>query len=138
MNKNKNITAVFEEDDNSVPGITGIVRDAVTDVTLSGVTVNVYTSSFDTLVTSGTTAANGSYYLEFAAGNDYIIAFFKAGYKTVYYYGIDINGTTFLESVLQIDNDHLTTGNVSGKIVDGTIQGGTTGVEGVTINLRAE
>ena len=113
--------------------ITGSVRDALSLSLLQDVLVDVYDQN--SFIGSGTTDSNGNYSISVQFGIGYRVVFSKTGYLPATYYNVSVpqNTTTYLEAVLQIDNSHSGTGNVSGRILNA--QNGT-GVTGLTINLR--
>lgn len=132
MNAEKNVTAVFVPVETG--SIAGIVRDALTHTAIDGVTVTVYDDT--TEIATGATDSSGCYSVEATAGSDYRVEFSKTGYLPAVYYGVEIiaDTTTTLEPVLQIDNGHSGTGNVSGHILH-ALTG--QGVSELNISLRA-
>jgi len=113
--------------------IDGIVRDAVTRDGLAGVYIQIFNDS--ALVASDFSDTDGTFSLEVAAGADYRVEFSKNGYLETYYYNVDISSdeTTYLETVLQIDENHSGAGNVSGSVVN-ALNGA--GISGLNIALR--
>lgn len=112
----------------------GYVKDAVTQNSLSGVSINIYDSS-DNLLSQITTDSSGVYTTTLPAG-PYSLMISKTGYisETVSDITIQENVTTTVETVLQVSTAYSGTGTISGTIknaLDGT------GVSGVTINFRS-
>jgi hypothetical protein len=101
---------------------------------LDGVTVRLYNSQ-NLNIASINTNNDGSYSLSVPVGSGYYVKFMKTGYITACYSNITINEniTTYLETVLQIDQSHSGSGIVNGLIID-ALNG--QGVSGATINLR--
>ncbi|MDH7483385.1 MAG: carboxypeptidase regulatory-like domain-containing protein [Spirochaetales bacterium] len=115
--------------------VAGAVRDAVTNTSIQGVSVKIY-SSTNVLLGSGTTDANGNYTItDVKAGNGHKAVFEKTGYMTANYYGISVtaNETTYLESLLQISNAYNGTGTANGTITN-AFNGQP--VEGATLKFR--
>ena len=113
--------------------ISGSVKDAVTQSLLSDVSVKVYDGS--SLISSGTTDSNSAYSVTVPAGSGYRVEFTKSGYIPAIYYDVSVvaDVTTYLETVLQIDDIYSGVGNISG-IISNALTGD--GVSGLTIDLR--
>jgi len=126
----KSVTILVGE----IPGqISGSVKDAVTQSLLPDVSVKVYDGN--SLISSGTTESNSLYSISVTAGSGYRVEFTKFGYIPAIYYDVSVEAdvTTYLETVLQIDDNYSGNGNISGKIFN-ALTG--EGVSGLTINLR--
>jgi hypothetical protein len=96
--------------------IQGIVSDAIT---LSGIdNVNVGAYQNQQLIGSVQTSSDGSYLLELPVGEEYRISFTKDSYLPVEYHNINIEDdiTTYLETVLQIDESYNGFGNIEGVV----------------------
>jgi hypothetical protein len=113
--------------------ISGSVKDAVTQSLLPNVSVKVYDGS--SLISSGMTNSNSVYSVLVPAGSGYRVEFTKSGYIPAIYYDVSVEDdvTTYLETVLQIDDNYSGEGNISGKISNALTGGG---VSGLAINLR--
>ncbi|MBE3086158.1 MAG: carboxypeptidase regulatory-like domain-containing protein, partial [Bacteroidetes bacterium] len=114
--------------------ISGSVKDAVIQSPLQDVSIKVYDGN--SLISSGTTDSNGVYSIPpVPAGSGYRAEFTKSGYIPAIYYDISVvaNVTTYLETVLQIDDNYSGEGNISGTISN-ALTG--EGVSGLTIKLR--
>jgi hypothetical protein len=110
----------------------GSVKDAVTGEPIRDVRVQVYENP---LVVEGFTDEIGIYQLEVPAGEGYRVEFHKQGYLSETYYGVNVaaDGTSHLETVLQVDTEHGGTGGVSGTIRNALTGNG---VGGMSIVLR--
>jgi hypothetical protein len=98
--------------------ISGSVKDAVTRLPLSGVTVQASAP-----LLPGSTAitdANGSYRMEIVGGTIYTVEFSRAGYLPALYsaVSVDLGATTFLEAVLQVDQNHAGPGDIAGRALN--------------------
>jgi len=115
--------------------ISGSVKDAITDSPLQNVVVETYDGA-GSLLGSETTNSTGDYSLLIKSGVGYRVEFYLAGYMkaTLYNVTVDVDITTYLETVLQIDEAYSGLGNVSGMIVN-ALDG--IGVNGLIVNLRA-
>ena len=113
--------------------ISGSVKDAVIQSPLQGVLVEVYDGN--SLISSGTTDSSGVYSISVPAGSGYKVEFTKSGYIPAIYYDVSVvaDVTTYLETVLQIDDNYSGEGNISGTISN-ALTG--EGVSGLTIKLR--
>ncbi len=113
--------------------ISGSVKDAVIQSPLQDVSVEVYDG--DSLISSGTTDSSGVYSISVPAGSGYRVEFTKSGYIPAIYYDVSVvaDVTTYLETVLQIDDNYSGEGNISGTISN-ALTG--EGVSGLTIKLR--
>jgi thiol-disulfide isomerase/thioredoxin len=113
--------------------ISGSVKDAVTQSPLPDVSVKVYDGI--TLISSGITDSNSVYSITVPAGSGYRVEFTKSGYIPAIYHDVSVEAdvTTYLETVLQIDDDYSGEGNISGTISNALTGDG---VSGLTINLR--
>lgn len=107
--------------------ITGVVLDAVSGVAISGVQLSVLGGGQNMGNTS--TDINGAYTLELPAGDAYIINYAKGGYLTASRYNIEVFTalTTYVEAILQIDNQYQGNGDIGGQIKDAFTGGGVTG-----------
>jgi hypothetical protein len=113
--------------------ISGYIRDAITNLGLAGITVEIYTGS--TLVATLTTNASGIYNTNLPVGT-YTLVITKAGYLTENLNGASVqeNVTSTIETVLQVSSSNVGTGIASGVVNDAfTGQG----LSGVALSLRA-
>lgn len=96
----------------------GTVKDAVNGVGLAGVLVQVKKDELLIAETSTTTA--GDFSVNVKAGVEYRIQFSKSGYIPVDYDNVKVglNQTTYLETILQIDETFSGNGDLGGQIVD--------------------
>lgn len=100
------------------PGqIAGLVKDAITDEPVAGVTVQVLAE--DQLVAETTTDAQGNYQTSLPAG-DYTVEFSKEGYlsERMFNVSVESNDIQFLDAVLQIGEDYRGTGAITGILTD--------------------
>ena len=113
--------------------ISGSVKDAVTQSHLSDVLVKVYDGN--PLISSGTTDSSGVYSISVPAGSGYRVEFTKSGYIPAIYYDVSVvaDVTTYLETVLQIDDSYSGLGAISGTISNALTGGG---VSGLMIKFR--
>ncbi len=114
--------------------ISGIVRDAATSAALTDVTASAYLSS--TFIASATTQNDGRYEISVPGNSGYRVVFSKTGYLSAEYknVNVNVNQTTILEPVLQIDQSFSGSGAIGGTIknaLDGT------GISGVSLRLRS-
>lgn len=103
--------------------ISGNVLDAANQTPLQNVTVMVYEGG--EYVTETQTLGDGNYALEVEAGLDYSMNISKPGYLPATYANVQVleNNTTFLETILQIDERFSGIGTMKGFIYnafDGT------------------
>ena len=115
--------------------ISGSVKDAVIQSPLQGVSVKVYDGNLLILISSGTTDSSGVYSISVPAGSGYRAEFTKSGYIPAIYYDVSVvaDVTTYLETVLQIDDSYSGLGAISGTISNALTGGG---VSGLTIKFR--
>jgi len=113
--------------------ISGIVKDAVIQSPLQSVSIKVYDGN--SLISSGTTDSSGVYSISVPAGSGYRVEFTKSGYIPAIYYDVSVvaDVTTYLETVLQIDDSYSGQGIISGTISNALTGGG---VSGLTIKFR--
>jgi len=117
------------------PGtLSGSVRDAASRTALAGVSVQVYNGNL--IMAEGLTESDGAYTIQIPPHLGYRVQFSRTGYLTTSYENVDVlaDQTTFLESVLQIDERHSGQGEVSGTIVN-ALDGQP--VVGLTVRLRS-
>ena len=98
--------------------LTGRVNDAVSNLGIAGVTVNVYSNGAKDLVGTALTDASGEYNFVVNAGTGYRVNFIKTGYHEVTYNNVNVPGNqeTNLQTILQIDESYVGVGTVSGVI----------------------
>lgn len=116
--------------------ISGSVQDAITSDPLEAVLCEVYNGDISgDPVAGGYTNASGTYELNVSEGTGYIVQFSKEGYLPASYYDISVQveTTTYLEAVLQIDEIYAGLGDVTGTIRNALDN---TGVGGVSVSLR--
>ena len=103
--------------DTAVGDLVGQVRNALNNQGLPGVSVIVYNSTNDEIV-SGVTNAQGYYNLELLANSGYNVVFSKPGFHTVTYHNVTINAnaSTDLQTVMQIDDMYDGVGTISGYL----------------------
>ncbi len=96
--------------------LSGLVKDAVTQQGLSGVSVSAYKNN--DLVGSGTSDAQGQFSFDLNAGTGYRVTFTKEGYYAVNYNNVNVPGNqvTNLETIMQIDLTYTGTGTINGYI----------------------
>ena len=113
--------------------ISGSVKDAVTQLPIQDVIITVYKGNL--VISRGKTDSNGFYSFSSIFGSNYTVTFTKVGYLPASYNNIDVeaDSTTYLETVLKIDETYSGVGNVSGTILN-ALNG--LGVDGLTINIR--
>jgi len=107
---------------NTLSGETGNVSGSVVDaITLNGLQ-NVTVAAFvgQNLITSTQTTANGSFDFLLPPADNYKFEFTKPGFITVEYYNIAVttNQTTYLEAIMQIDENYGGVGNIAGTVVN--------------------
>jgi len=114
--------------------IVGTVRDAITNDPISQVTVQLRNTE-DTSMGTTTSTDQGRFEFSTSEGSEYSILLSKEGYLSDTYSNIEVvnNETTFLEPVLQIDEEYSGIGSVSGRIFN-ALDGEP--VQGVDIILR--
>jgi hypothetical protein len=112
----------------------GVVRDAVTQNPLQGVSLSFARSGQD--VRSATTSGNGTYSSQVPAGTNYIININKPGYLPVQMNNIEATAyqSHFLDTIPLISTNYTGKGKVTG-IITNSVSG--KGLEGVTVNLRS-
>lgn len=118
-----------------LPGkVAGSVRNAITDAPLSGVKVEAYQNG--RFVKDTLTDNEGNYEMSLPSGDDYQFIFQREGFLDATYNNITINPnqTTFLEAVLQVDENFGGNGSISGAITN-AITG--QGVAGLNLSIRA-
>ncbi|AQS18342.1 beta strand repeat-containing protein [Clostridium beijerinckii] len=115
-------------------GIKGIVKDAVTNAGISGVSISVLNSSGATIATASS-SSSGEFNITIPADSGYSVTLNKDGYIPSTYKNVEVtaNQITYLETILQIDNQHAGLGTVTGTITN-ALNG--QAVSGVTLNLR--
>lgn len=103
------------------------VKDAVLDTLLADVSVAVTSDSQQ--VASGVTGVDGSLSLAVNAGTSYVVTCSKSGYQSTSYSNITItsNVIKYLQTILQIDNQHTGNGAISGKIINALTGAGISG-----------
>ncbi len=114
--------------------ISGLVISATDNSPLDEVEVIIYQGQ--SLKAQKTTDNEGSYLIELPVADNYLLEFRKTGFQDAHYHEVNVTAdeTSYLETVLQVDENYLGTGNVHGKIVD-AFNG--EGVNDVTIRARA-
>jgi len=113
--------------------IHGRVKNAITDTPLQNVKILVYKCNI--LIDSVTTDSNGIYSLSLTEGDGYSFDFSMEGFISTTYDNVTVEADTaiYLETVLQIDNLHNGTGEISGTIYNAL---GGKGIENIKIDLR--
>ena len=113
--------------------ISGMVKDALTLNPLPYATITVKEGS--TTRATGQTDLSGQYSFSVPFGSGYKVTVTKSGYISEDYCDIDvgIGGTTYLETILQIDTAHSGAGSVRGRIVNAMTG---YGVPAVSLGLR--
>lgn len=111
----------------------GVVRDAVSNSPLEGTSVTATRSGSSYSVV---TDALGLYRLDLPTADDYTLTFTRTGYLAATYFGVAVRTglETQLETVLQVDQAHATTGTVGGRMADAL---NNASLPGVTVKLRA-
>ncbi len=129
---NKFIDVLFADSDKGY--ISGLVINATDNSPLEDAEVFIYEGEY--LKAQKVTDHEGSYFIELPVAENYLLEFKKAGFQDTQYHGVNVNTdeTSYLETVLQVDENYLGTGNVHGKVVD-AFNG--EGVNNVTIRVRA-
>lgn len=120
--------------DDSGSRISGTVRDAVNDAPLQGVQVDLFFE--DSIVAQSITDENGNFnFTGLAVQQGFSITMTFSGYISEDYAAIDTveDGVTFLQTVLQVDEQFSGTGTISGTIRD-AVSG--LGVDGLDIDFR--
>ena len=114
--------------------IAGTVRDAVNDAPLQGVQAELTLDS-NTLALANTDVNGDFQFNGVPAQQGYAIAFTLTGYVAENYAAIETTegNTTFLQTILKIDEQFAGTGAVGGTVVD-AVTG--LGVEGLSLSFR--
>ncbi len=107
--------------------VEGVVRDDVTNGTISGVSVKLYKDS--TLVVSTTTGSDGRYVIESLAYGEYYVEFSKSGYETLSFY-VEIDESWTNGSVGLTPSSMY--GTISGRVYK---SGTSTVLSGVSVKL---
>ena len=117
-------------DPQSTGQIRGSVTDAASDQSLSDVSIEVRDANGD-VAGVGSTDQNGSYQILAPEAEGYTVAFSKDGYLPVTYDNVSVTADqdTYLEPVLQVNEDDDGTGTVQGRVVNATTGDGVEGVE---------
>jgi len=112
----------------------GVVKDAVTNQPIEGVSVTLFEGNLNVNRTT-TTSSTGQYNIQAPIGDTYRVIIEKDGYQAEIYENIKIipNACTYLETVLQISDSYIGNGTVKGKVVS-ALDG--YGVPNITLELR--